>query len=464
MMLLASLALLFGPTVNIRAAEAEPQPNFIIIFTDDQGYQDLGCFGSPNIKTPNIDRMAKEGRIFSSFYVASPLCSASRAALLTGCYPTRLGIIKPVFFPQDTTGLHPDEVTIADLLKTAGYATACIGKWHLGHHKPFLPTRQGFDSYFGIPYSNDMNHPDNKRKRGISLDDAWADMAEGTTTWNTPLMENEEIIEVPVDQRTITRRYTDRAIQFIKENRENPFFLYLAHSMVHIPLFVPEDAHDPDPLNAYKATMEHVDAETGRLLDALREQGLAGNTYVIFTSDNGPWLTKHHHGGSALPLSGGKGWFQEGGIRVPCVMWGPGRIPAGTRTDDMAATIDLFPTIAALAGVRPKTRGPIDGLDISPVVLGTGPSPRHELLYCSSNRDEKGNHSISFAGMRQGDWKILGWNLDQNPELFNLAEDLSEKNNLASTQPEKLAELRARVRELGKKVTGEIRTLGRVNP
>ncbi len=440
------------------------RPNFVIIFTDDQGYQDLGVFGSPTIKTPNIDRMAEEGRVFTSFYVASPVCSASRAALLTGCYPARLGITKPVFFPPDNIGLHPDEVTIADMLQTAGYATACVGKWHLGHRPPFLPTAQGFDSYFGIPYSNDMSHPDNKRKRNISLDKAWENMADGTTAWHTPLMENEEIIELPVDQRTITRRYTDRAIEFITANKDQPFFLYLAHSMPHIPLFVPDEAHDPEVKNAYQATIEHIDAETGRLLDAIREHGLAETTYVIYTSDNGPWLPKNHHGGSALPLSGGKGWFQEGGIRVPCVIWGPGRIPAGTRTDALAATIDLFPTIAALAGVQPTTRGPIDGLDLSGVIKGESASPRTELLYCSATRNKDSVYLPGVAGMRQGDWKILGRDLDKNPALYNLADDIGEKKNLAATHPDKLAALRARARELETQLQAETRSLGKYRP
>jgi len=442
---------------------AQP-PNFIIIFTDDQGYQDLGVFGSPNIKTPHIDRMAEEGRIFTSFYVTTPICSASRAALLTGCYPKRVGVKKPVLFPNDNIGLHPDEVTIADMLKTAGYATACIGKWHLGHRKPFLPTSQGFDSYFGIPYSNDMTHPGEKRLKNshARFDECWTNQAEMVNGWGTPLMENEEVIEVPVDQRTITRRYTDKAIEFVTANKDNPFFLYLPHSMPHVPLFVPDDVYDADPNNAYKATIEHIDAETGRLLDTIRELGLDDNTYVIFTSYNGPWLRFKNHAGSALPLNGGKGWFLEGGIRVPCVMWGPGRIPAGTRTDEMASTIDLLPTLAALAGVTPKTRGPIDGLDISGLVRGTDPSPRTELLYYSGSKKKKGDFEASLFGMRKGDWKLLGRDLDKNPALYNLAEDIGEKKNLAGTHPEKVIELRNRIRELDEKLTAEVRSFGKL--
>ncbi|MEC7274488.1 MAG: sulfatase-like hydrolase/transferase, partial [Verrucomicrobiota bacterium] len=240
--------------------EAEQKPNFIIIFTDDQGYNDLSCFGSDTIKTPNIDLLAKQGRKFTSFYVASPVCTPSRAALLTGSYPRRIDMDKGVIFPQDNHGLHTDELTIADMLKEAGYATACIGKWHLGHRKPFLPTNQGFDTYFGIPYSNDMNHPDNSGKEAIlRRDESWMDQDTAWKRWKTPLMQDDAIIELPVNQRTITRRYTDRAIAFITANKEKPFFLYLPHSMPHVPLFVPEDVVDSDPANAYANTIEHMD-------------------------------------------------------------------------------------------------------------------------------------------------------------------------------------------------------------
>jgi arylsulfatase A len=450
-LVVAIAAILCRANCTAAPEPAEPKPNFIIIFTDDQGYQDLGVFGSPNIQTPHIDQMAKEGRIFTSFYVSSPLCSASRAALLTGSYPKRLGMERAVFFPQDHTGIHPDEVTIADMLKPAGYATACIGKWHLGHRKPFLPTSQGFDSYFGIPYSNDMTHPDNRQRPHYGKWDVyWKDQAVSVKQWHTPLMENEEVVELPVDQRTITRRYTDRAIDFVSSNRDKPFFLYLAHSMPHVPLYVPDDVY-ADTNKAYEVTIEHIDAETGRLLDTVRDLGLDKNTYIIFTSDNGPWLKFKHHAGSAKPLSGGKGWFMEGGIRVPCVMWAPGRIPAGTRTDEMASTLDLLPTFARLAGIEPKTRGPIDGLDISGLITGKDPSPRTELLYYSDK--------ILF-GMRKGDWKILGRDLNKNPALYNVADDLSERHNLAKKHPEKLAELKARAQELDAQITKEKRTLG----
>ena len=354
-------------------ASSTPQ-NFIIIFTDDQGYQDLGCFGSEDIKTPHIDRMASEGRMLTSFYSANPVCSASRAALMTGCYPRRVLDTRVVLFPRDNVGLHPGETTIADMLKTKGYATACVGKWHLGHHPEFLPTAQGFDSYFGIPYSNDMSHPaDAKRPRYGKWDEYWSKPKE-SGVWKTPLIENEKILEHPVDQRTITRRYTDKAIEFIKANsgRElagqtpnRPFFLYLAHSMPHVPLYLPDELYNPDPKRAYISVIEHIDAEVGRVLDTLRKEGLDKNTYVIFTSDNGPWLRFKHHAGKAGPLRDGKGSTFEGGMRVPCVTWAPGRIPANSKSNDIASTIDLLPTIAALAGIEPKTKGPIDGLNLA---------------------------------------------------------------------------------------------------
>ena len=247
---------------NTRAAP----PNVVIIFADDQGYGDLSCFGSQTIKTPNIDRLAREGRKFTSFMVAAPVCTPSRAALLTGCYPKRVGMHKHVLFPTSTKGLNPTEHTIADHLKSLGYATACFGKWHLGHYPEVLPRANGFDAYLGIPYSNDMNHPDNKGKPKSGpdgMDLLWSDPESTLTKWQTPLVKNETIAELPVDQRQVTRRYTQEAIDFIKSHKEQPFFVYLPHSMPHIPLYVPDDVRDPDPLNAYTNTIEHIDAEVG---------------------------------------------------------------------------------------------------------------------------------------------------------------------------------------------------------
>ena len=445
------------------ASRAADKPNFIIIFTDDQGYNDLGCFGSPTIKTPNIDRLAAEGRKYTSFYSACSVCSPSRAALLTGSYPKRVGMHRHVLFPKSDYGLNSAEYTIADHLKSQGYATACVGKWHLGHHPETLPRANGFDSYFGIPYSNDMNHPDNKGRPKSPSDELWRDQESCITKWKTPLIGNEEIIELPVDQRTITRRYTDKAVEFIRANKDQPFFLYLPHSMPHIPLYVPADVYDPNPQNAYKCVIEHIDAEVGRIASTLRELGLADQTYLIYTSDNGPWLRFKNHGGSAGPLRDGKGTTFEGGQRVPCVMWGPGRIPAGTSTDAFTSTIDLLPTIAALTGTPLPVDTKIDGYDISGT-FRSDHSPRTEFVYYSA----QGN----LEGIRSGDWKYLEKRprnrkpRNQTPTepqvfLFNLAEDIGEQNNQVEKQPGTVAKLKARMNEIDKEITANARPVWR---
>ena len=437
---------------------AAAKPNFIIIFTDDQGYGDLSCFGSKTIKTPNIDRIAKEGRKFTSFMVASPVCTPSRAALLTGCYPKRVGMHQHVLFPASTKGLNASEHTIADHLKSQGYATACFGKWHLGHHKEVLPTSNGFDTYYGIPYSNDMNHPDNRGKpRGgwAGMDILWNDPESTLTKWKTPLFEDEKIVELPVDQRTITRRCTQKAIDFVKSNKDKPFFVYVPHSMPHIPLYVPDDVRDPDPKNAYINTIEHIDTEVGRLLKTLDDLKLADNTYVLYTTDNGPWLPFRHHGGSAGPLREGKGTTFEGGQRVPCVMRGPG-IPAGTVCDELTGTIDVLPTIAALSGKALPKGKKIDGLDASSLWKGTQKkSPRTEFLHYTSRGE--------IEGLRSENWKILvkkprRGNAKPQVMLFNLAKDLGEHNNLADSKPDVVKRLQARMAELDGEITKNARS------
>ncbi|MDE0935565.1 MAG: sulfatase [Mariniblastus sp.] len=440
-------------------AENAAKPNFIIIFADDQGYNDLGCFGSEKIKTPNIDQLASEGRKFTSFYVPCSVCSPSRAALLTGCYPKRVGMEKHVLFPKSDYGLNPAEHTIANHLKGLGYATACIGKWHLGHLPELLPRQQGFDSYFGIPYSNDMNHPDNKNKPKISSDERWTNQKSAVTHWNTPLFGNEEIIELPVDQRTITRRYTDKAVEFITANKDNPFFLYLPHSMPHIPLYVPEDVYDPDPQNAYTCVIEHIDAEVGRLVQTVRDLGLTDNTYIIYTSDNGPWLQFGSHGGSALPLRSGKGTTFEGGQRVPCVMWAPGRIPAGTSTNAFTSTLDLLPTIAALTKSQLPTNK-IDGKDITST-LTSDRSPRKDLLFYSARGQ--------LQGIREGDWKFLEITQTNRKNksskttsyLFNLADDIGEQNNLLDQYPERVARMKIQMQRLDSEISENARSVWR---
>ena len=423
--------------------------NVVVILTDDQGYQDLGCFGSPRIRTPNLDRMAKEGRRFTNLMVPSPVCTPSRAGLLTGCYPKRVGLHRGVLFPTSRHGLHPDEFTLAELFGSRGYATACIGKWHLGHFPEVLPRAQGFDSYFGIPYSNDMNHPDNVNKTTLRRDASWNDLPEAARRWRTPLVRDEAIAEFRVDQRTITRRYTDEAIRFVTENRDRPFFLYLPHSMPHVPLFVPEDAYDPDPRNAYKCVIEHLDAEVGRLVDTLRREGLAGKTLVIFTSDNGPWLPFGNHGGSAKPLRGGKGTTFEGGMRVPCVMWAPGLVPAGSECGDLMSTIDLLPTLAALHDWELPER-PIDGIDASGRITGKAGSAREEFLYYTSQGEPD--------AIRVGPWKLLAATTKRPaPLLYNLEEDVGERHDRAAERPELVARLRDRLAERDQELGSEAR-------
>ncbi len=459
--------------VCLTPAAAAP-PNVLLIFVDDMGYGDLSCFGSEKIRTPHIDRLAKEGRKFTSFMVASPVCTPSRAALLTGCYPKRVGLHQHVLFPTSTKGLHPAEHTLADHLKAQGYATACFGKWHLGHHPEVLPTANGFDTYFGIPYSNDMNHPENKGKPPggwEGMDRLWTDPSSTLTQWQTPLFQDTEIVELPVDQRTITRRYTQKAIDFVTTHRDQPFFIYLPHSMPHIPLYVPDDVRDPNPLNAYTNTIEHIDAEIGRLLTTLDDLGLAQNTLVIFTSDNGPWLPFKHHGGSAGPLREGKGTTFEGGQRVPFLIRGPG-IPASTTCPELIGSIDVLPSIAALIGSPLPSGKKIDGLDVSALWKGeVETSPRSEFLYYTAQGE--------LEGIRQGPWKLLvkqpntagkkgkatqAAKATKAPPaaptllLFDLAHDLGEQTNLADAQPERLAELRARMAQLDAEITQNARS------
>lgn len=444
------LSLVFIANPFICPAKDNPKLNVIVIFTDDQGYQDLGCFGSPDIHTPHIDQMAKEGMRLTSFYSANPVCSASRAALLTGCYPKRVLAGKTVLFPRDTVGLNPNETTIADMFKAAGYATACVGKWHLGHHPEFLPTRQGFESYFGIPYSNDMSHPDGtKRPKYGQWDTYWKDR-QSSALWKTPLLRDEKIIEHPVDQRNITRRYTDEALSFIRKSSDasKPFFLYLAHSMPHVPLYLPDTLHEPESSYPYKDVIEHIDSQVGRIFDLLVQLELSRDTMVIYTSDNGPWLRFKHHGGQALPLREGKGTTFEGGMRVPCVVWGPSRIQPGSESDQIISTIDLLPTLSAMTGANLKTNGPIDGLDQSAMLLGKGPSVRKEFLY----------YARDIQAIRRGTFKLR--KVGQSVQLYDLSKDIGEKQNLTAKKPDLTQKLLARMKQLDEEVTAGMRPIG----
>ena len=412
---------------SVKKSFSKP-PNFIVIFTDDQGFEDLGCFGSPKIKTPHLDQLAADGRKFTSFYSANSVCSPSRASLMTGCYPVRVSI-PGVLFPRHDIGLNPDEITIADLLKTKSYATACIGKWHIGHKPKFLPTRQGFDSYYGIPYSNDMTiDPEAKLaeninfREGFTLDRVRNEKPKKNLV---PLMRNEEVIEYPCDQTTLTKRYTEEAVKFIEENKKRPFFLYLPHTMPHIPLFASENFKGKSERGPYGDTIEEIDWSVGEIMKALRKNNLDKNTLVVYTSDNGPWKLKGGRGGSANPLRGYKFQTYEGGMRVPCIMHWKGKIPPGSSCDEIAATIDLLPTIAGLSGVELPNDRTIDGKNIWPLISGKeGAKTPHEIYFFY-----KGN---SLESARQGKWKLRrSGKKSQSIELYDLASDISESKNLA---------------------------------
>lgn len=411
-------------------AAALTRPNFVIIFTDDQGYQDLGCFGSPDIKTPRIDQMAKEGMRFTNFY-AQTVCGPSRGALMTGCYPLRFAR------QSDPDSIHPEmhlkEITIAEVLQEQGYATAAFGKWDLAGHsqtayKPeLLPPHQGFDTYFGTPGSNDQ-----------SVD----------------LIRNTEKIEKNADMSRLTRRYTDEVIAFIEKSKERPFFVYLAHTMPHTKLAVSNEFKGESAGGLYGDVVEELDFNVGRVLDKIRDLGLDENTYVIFSSDNGPWLLRGQHGGHADPLRSGNTSCWEGGLRVPCIMRAPGKIPAGTQCDAVTATIDMMPTIAKLAGSAAPTDRVIDGVDISAMMHGRAKSLSRSFFYYQHN---------CLRAVRSGKWKLMlahtepiqgsiatQWknHIDkadalriEKAMLFDLETDIGETTEVADTYPEKVAEL-----------------------
>ncbi len=419
------------------AADRTPAklPNIIVIFADDQGYQDLGCFGSPNIKTPNIDRLAAEGMRFTSFYSAYCVCSASRAALMTGCYQPRLSM-PGVLGPKSKVGLHPEEVTIADMLKTQGYATLCVGKWHLGDRPQTLPTAQGFDHYFGLPYSNDMARMKDWGNNPDALDKIWK--LKKWDIYKNALYRDTEIIEAPLNQVTMTERYTEEAIKFIRKSKDRPFFLYFPHTMVHVPLFVSEDRYDANPAQAYKLAVEHIDGSVGQLLETLRDLGITENTLVVYTSDNGPWLSKKHHGGSALPLRAGKGTTYEGGMRVPGIMRWPASIPGGTVTDEVVSTIDLLPTFASIVGANLPDH-PIDGLDVSALLADPQqPSPHRKAGYYYYKNGK-------VEAVRRGKWKLRP--LGKQIELYDLDADISETNNVAPSHPDVVSQLQTLIAE-----------------
>lgn len=453
-MLFRSRALAFLPMLTCAGLmQAQHKPNVVIIFTDDLGYQDLGCYGSPLIQTPAIDGMAREGLRLTDFYVSASVSSASRAGLLTGRLNTRNGV-KGVFFPE-SEGMPSEEITLAEALKEQGYATGCFGKWHLGDLKGHLPTDQGFDKYFGIPYSNDMYIGPSQKfasnavfREGYTLSEAKADQdfvrnAPNRATIKkrlnsvSPLFEGDEIIEYPCDQSTTTRRYFDKAIEFVGQNKEKPFFVYITPSMPHIPLFASEQFRGKSKRGLYGDVVEEIDWNVGRFLDYLDQQGLAESTLVIFASDNGPWLGYKEDSGSADPLRGGKFSYYEGGVRVPCILRWKGTIPAGVTSDAIIASIDLFPTIMHYAGCR-SFRQKIDGVDISSFLENPSLRLRDEYVYVKGGE---------VHGIRKGDWVYLPKTGNSKfkegdvPELFNLKRDIGETNNLHLEYPEKVKEL-----------------------
>jgi arylsulfatase len=461
---LAAGASLLGEASCRKPPAGSRPPNVVLIFIDDMGYADLGCFGARGHRTPRIDRLAAEGVRLTDFYVSQAVCGASRASLLTGCYAERVGY-QGAPGPHSRIGLHPDEETIAELLKARGYATAVFGKWHLGCRPEFYPARQGFDRYLGLLYSNDM--------WPYGYDGAPA--AEGRKSGYPPLhlMRDEEAvaeIKSLEDQSTLTEAYTREALRFIDENRDRPFFLYLAHSMVHTPIAASPEFRGRSGLNPYADVVMELDASTGRIMDRLERYGIDGDTIVIFTSDNGPWLNFGEYAGSAGPLREGKGTMFEGGPRVPCIVRWRGRVPPGRATAEIASTIDLLPTIAGWAGAALPAR-PIDGLDLGPFLEGrTERSPRDHFFYY---------YGHELRAVRKGRWKLLfphksrsylgvepGRNglpggyasVETGLELYDLVDDIGETRDVAAANPGIVAELQALAEtaraELGDALTG----------
>jgi arylsulfatase A-like enzyme len=430
-------------TAGLQAAEQPmARPNIVIILADDLGWGDLGCYGHPSIRTPNLDRMAAEGMRFTDFYSAAEVCTPSRAALLTGRYPIRSGMCHDrwrVLRRESAGGLPASEITIAQALKTRGYATACLGKWHLGNYAndpAHHPRRHGFDYYFGLPHSNDMNPTPAAPPGATARLDQQADW------WAAPLYRNEERIECPADQTTLTRRYTEEAVKFIVGHKETPFFLYLAHTFPHVPLFASGKFSGHSRRGLYGDVVEEIDWSVGRVLDTLRREGVDRNTLVFFTSDNGPWLTHGEAGGSAGLLRDGKGSTWEGGMREPGIAWCPGRVPAGVVTHELACTMDLFSTCLKLAGAEiPKDRI-IDGLDIRPLLFGRGPSPRQFFVYyrgtqlCAARKGPFKAHFIT-----QSSFGSDGPVRHDPPLLFDLGHDPSERFNVADKHSGVLADI-----------------------
>ena len=428
--ILVALLLVAAPGASgAGAADQTAPPNIVILFLDDAGYGDFGYTGNPVIRTPSIDGMAAEGMTFTQFYSASPACTASRYALLTGRLPVRSGFAW-VLNPDSPRGIHPDEWTLAEALREAGYATAIYGKWHLGLPEQYLPLQHGFDEYFGLPYSNDMQPP------------KWGSL---------PLLEGNQFIELDPDQTTLTARYTERAVDFIHRQRDRPFFLYVPYAMPHLPLHPGADFAGRSPRGPYGDVIEELDGSVGEILATLRAEGIAENTFVFFTSDNGPWIIKNEEGGSAGPFRDGKGSTWEGGMREPGIAWWPGTVPAGAVDRGVATTMDLYVTALGLAGQPVPNDRAVDGHDISARLrgrAGTGapggaaPVERRPLFYYGPRN--------RLHAVRRGPWKLHLKTSSQTgidyfdgklPLLFNLEEDPGENWDLAERFPDVVQEL-----------------------
>lgn len=437
---LAGLAAAPAAAMLAQAASAAQgagrKPNFIVVFADDLGYGDLGCFGHPTIHTPHLDQMARDGVRMTSFYAAAAVCSPSRAALMTGRYPVRCGMPGNTG-PGSSAYLPESEITLANVLGNAGYRTMAVGKWHLGHQRPeLLPTGRGFDTWFGLPYSNDMIPP-------------WVQTDEPLYLYRdaTPLTD-----EQPVDQNTLTERYTEEAVQFIRKSGDKPFFLYLAHSMPHLPVRTSDQFRGKSAAELYGDVISTIDWSAGRIREVLREQGIEDDTLLIFTSDNGPWLNlpdrmlqdgnERWHAGSPGPLRGAKATSYEGGFRVPMIACWPGRLPAGVRSEEIATTMDFFPTFAGLAGTSLPSDRTYDGHDLIPVLEG-GASAYERFHYYINTAQQ---------AVREGDWKLRRENAEAPIELYHLGRDPSERYNVADEHPDIVARLLGAMEAFGAEV------------
>ncbi|HVX62915.1 MAG TPA: sulfatase [Pirellulales bacterium] len=427
------LLFLAASTGAVHAADA---PNLIFINIDDLGYADIGPFGSKLNRTPHLDKMAQEGRKLTCFY-AAPVCSPSRASLMTGCYPKRTLSIPHVLFPKDGVGLAPEEITVAELLRKQGYATGCIGKWHLGDQPEFLPRRQGFDYYFGLPYSNDMGPAEDGVKSSLGAPIPQP-KGKGPGQPPLPLLRNETVLKrvLAHDQTTLVALYTEEAVKFIREHKDKPFFLYLPHSAVHFPIYPGEAFQGKSNNGIYGDWVEEVDWSVGQVLDTVRQLGLSKNTLVIFTSDNGGTQR-----GVNAPLRGYKGSTWEGGMREPTIAWWPGTIPAGTETDAVTSMMDILPTFVKFAGGSPPADRKLDGRDIWPILAGEpGAASPHDVFYYY--------RGLNLQAVRSGPWKL---HLAKT-ELYNLETDIGEGANVAAAHPE----IVLRLQKLAKKMKDDL--------